>query len=251
MSNFAAHLQSRLADKEPEIRQTSRQQDQRRRGEAMRFEQVRAEAGDLLARDLRPLVDDFLAVMQSPQRSDNQSLLRDGRIRVERPATGRQNADTLSLVLKALGPTRAPRYYELRVTATAAADGRQLALAAECVHYLPPGARRKSAEETLLALPALAFYAELASELGTTGPHPYAVCFWKADSSKGDDIPRAAALDYDAWKLAAREWLSDVLQKSAEAIMAASFSDAPATAPLCAPLVAVPLGAFVSGPVTV
>jgi hypothetical protein len=222
MTDFADLLESRLAGKGPEIRQACRREDERRRAEAMRFEQVRAEAGDLLSGDLRPLLEDFLAVMQSPKRSENQSLLREGRIRVERPASGRPRADKLMLALKALGPARARRYYEVRVTATAAADGRGLALAAECIHYLPPSPRRESAEETLVALPALAFQAEMAVELGRTGPHPWAVCFWK-----GDDVPPTGAWDYETWKRSARQWLGDVLQQSAEAIIAASFHNAP------------------------
>jgi len=78
MPDFAALLESRLENKKTGIRAEDQRQQARRRTAAMRCEQVRAEASDLLAGVLRPLLDDFLRVMQSPK----QELLSDGRVRL-------------------------------------------------------------------------------------------------------------------------------------------------------------------------
>jgi hypothetical protein len=152
---------------------------------------------------LRPLVEDFAAVMRA------RGVLRAGSIRRELPAIYRQDAAQVRLVFRALGAARTRRYYEVRLTADVAPRGAlegalqgAIELSAKCVHYLPDDPRRVVPPEppqALVELPAL-------KTLSATSP------------------------DLDA----ARRWCGETLKQSAAAVVEATtfFSQQAAAAPL-------------------
>ncbi len=196
MSDFADRLRAQLAQKNDDARAETVRKEEEQKAALERFHQADAAGAALAEEVFAPLFEELNEIM------DAQNVLREGRVRCERPGHYRSDAGRQAVSYRGVARRRERQYYEVRVSVDVSRLS-SIELGAACLTY-PGGAASRSnvpvPPTVLLELPPLTI------------------------ATSGTD------------RAAVREWCEDALKRCAEVLLEANYIPGRAPAPIAPPV---------------